>query len=309
MKIFFASAENKTTLDEILKPMGAKNLLMSYYYLYNKPEKYIIEIINKAREFCEYLFLDSGAHTFLAAFGLKSSSVKMKSKKVKDPIEYLNDYLDWLKKYGKLFDIIVEPDIGEVIGVGYDKIKKWRKECIKLGLLDKLVVVSHYKYFDNLFGDWKKEWERLLKEYRYVAIGDAPTGAVLHNHFVLWNKLGQKNRVHGFAETKPTKLKEYPYWSVDSTSWQCGSRYGILMLYDKAKIIGYRIDRKNPEKSKGEFAKLYKYLDNEIKQNYLREIWDYSKGGKLRDQYNIRTYMKIEEDINNIWLNRGMIWK
>lgn len=317
MNIFFAGSENEKHFDTALAPLKAEKLLMSYFYLRNKKQEDLDRFLTKAREKTKYLFLDSGAHTFLAAYGEKSSSVKSKTKPLK-PMEYAEEYFLWLEKNAHYFDLVVELDIGSVLesdmnlplGGGYKIIQDWRKRMCDMGLHDKMFVVSHYIYFSKIFPDWKEEWQRMLEEYPYCAIGDQPPHDILHNHFSVWQKVGNYNRIHGFAETKSPKMKNYPYWSVDSTTWNAGSRYGLLFVYDRKPFIMRglpRLDRTSEESVKKgvyDFRKNFHLLEEETKKVPFETIFDYTLGATHRDQQNVRAFMAFEKDCTRLWQTR-----
>ena len=321
MKIFFAGSENLNAWDKVISPTKARNVLMSYYYLRKYSKDKLEKFIKRVRDTgtIDYLFLDSGAHTFLAAYGEKKSSGGV-AKKVDDPITFSEEYLDWLEQFGHLFDLVVELDIGSVLekilkgpkGCGQKKIEEWRERMSKMGLHDKMFVVSHYQYFCDIFGDWKDEWKRMLKEYPYVAIGDGPKGGVLHNHFAIWKQLGTWSRIHGFAETKNHSMKNYPYWSIDSTSWNIGSKFGHMLIY-KPKSYSLTafgaIDRTNEDTVQKAFDKLLlvrhllEPMTQAIKFNILFEKTD---GGLHRDRQNVLAFMAFEKDIDELWSRRGV---
>jgi hypothetical protein len=44
-------------------------------------------------------------------------------------------------------------------------------------------------------------------------------------------------KVHGFGITSPWLVKRYPFYSVDSTSWKAGGRYGDTRIYHGGKLV------------------------------------------------------------------------
>lgn len=101
-------------------------------------------------------------------------------------------------------------------------------------------------------------------------------------HFAIWNKVGNLNRIHGFAETKVNKVLKYPYYSVDSTSWSIGSRFGIMQALDEnvmsLKVLG-SLDRTTPdtiEAAKERFSKLvYPIIDPRMKSHPIDDFFDW----------------------------------
>lgn len=309
MRIFFASAENKDSYNKVLKPAGAKNVLMSYYYLKKVKHADLVAYLESVRKDVEYIFLDSGAHTFLAAAWAKTFSIKSKGK-MPDPITYGDDYIEWLRNYAKYFDLIAELDIWRVKWVGYAQVEKWRKDMTSMGIKNKTLVVSHFKYFSEIFPTgWQEEWRRLCIEYPCLAIGDMPPEEVLEEHFAIWQDVGNMNRIHWFAETKFFKMAQFPYFSVDSTSWNAGSKYGMIMAYENGQMIQMRPDRADSVsvgKSKQDFLeRFWAKLEPASQKFTIDDYFSYNKW-PVRDLQNCRMFIAMEKDINSAWKERGI---
>lgn len=69
MKIIFAGAENVKSFNDVLVPVEAPHLLVSYFYLRKENKVKLHEKLKKLRAQAKYLFLDSGAHTFFTTSG------------------------------------------------------------------------------------------------------------------------------------------------------------------------------------------------------------------------------------------------
>lgn len=312
MKIFLASAENLLDYEYTLKLLDKPNLLVSYYYLRKRlrtPAK-MHAFLADAQARCGKLFLDSGAHTFIVANNLKQYAQKPTVTTTEDPVKYYEEYRDWLKEYGKYFDFIAELDVGECKGVGYPRVQKWRDELCAMGLKDKLVVVSHYQYFSKIFPNWVEEWERLIDTYPCLAIGDDPPEHILNEHFASWMAKGKKNTIHGFAETKIWKMLKYPFYSVDSTSWHIGQRFGTFIMYERRpemRLPTWQIDRKNTKKSYDQYLKkVVPFLEPGARKYPIDLLWDYTKGGYGRCHQNCLAFMALEKDLTNVWKARGI---
>ena len=318
MKIFFASAEEINSFYKTLMLLEKPNLLVSYYYLkkWNNRKTPIELFLTQAKALSGQLFLDSGAHTFLVKDDMKKTSVHHKHKKTDDPHIYMENYYKWVAKYGHYFDFIAELDVAACPGVGYPTVQKWRKDLEGLGFKDKLMVVSHYKYFSSIFPNWEDEWRRLLTEYPCVAIGDDPPQAILDRHFAIWKEMGLNNKVHGFAETKIWKLSRYPYYSVDSTSWHLGARFGAIFTYERDPKRGmalksFRVDRGigGGSKSYHKFiTKVYPRLEPGAKKYTIQQMWDYTEGSYFRNVQNALAFQRLEADLTKIWALRGVSW-
>ena len=313
MKIIFAGSENRQGFTEVLVPVKAKHLLVSYFYMRKENRAKLHTQLTELRKQANYLFLDSGAHSFLTASWERAwGGGSWKKKKTLDPFTYVKDYVDWLKEFEGYFDAIAELDVAWVYWVTYDDVEDWRKQFCSIGIKNKLVVVSHYRMFTKLFWGWTKEWERLCTEYPLLAIGDQPPENVLDMHFAIWKKVGNLNRVHGFAETKIGKVLKYPYYSVDSTSWSIGSRFWIMQALDEENMafkVLWSLDRTKTdtiEAAKEKFSKhMYPIIDKNMKWHPIDDFFDWS-WWKYRDMQNCYSYMRLEEIVTQAWAKRGI---
>lgn len=242
MKIFLAGAENSSA-SKVLQWAKTPNVLMSYYYLRNRKfediEKMIMDYKANGNEM---IMLDSGAHTFFTQAGLESAVSGSESRTAQlkvDPETYLQEYAHWLETNGQYFDIVVELDIGKIVGM--EKVYEWRK-ILKGVVGDKLMVVHHPDYMNNA------EFEEMCRDYKYTAVG-----AGHRNELGEWNAfadIGKKygTKIHGLAMTKCEFMERIPLFSVDSTSWKMGSKYGqsyyfngrTLQLISKEERRRYR---------------------------------------------------------------------
>lgn len=320
MKIFLASAENMLDFQYTLSLLPKPNLLVSYYYLRRKikdPAK-MHDWLAEARRVSGKLFLDSGAHTFIVANNLKKYAQAPTKGTTEDPVTYYKEFRDWVKDYSQYFDFIAELDVAECLeddpkkptGKGYKIIQGWRDELCAMGLKEKLLVVSHFRYFKNIFPNWWEEWERLCDEWPCLAIGDDPPESILNKHFSVWFKKGKKNTIHGFAETKIWKMLKYPFYSVDSSSWHIGQRFGTFIMYEPQpmpKLPTWQIDRKNPKKSYDQYlVKVVPNLEPDARKYPIDLLWDYTKGGYGRCHQNALAFMRLEKDLTKIWAQRGI---
>lgn len=88
--------------------------------------------------------------------------------------------------------------------------------------------------------------ERLCKTYQYLALGgmvphtNDPMGVLrwLIRAFRIAREHGTV--FHGFGQTNVTTMASLPFYSVDSSSWGFGARFGLVRLWDerRLKIVG-----------------------------------------------------------------------
>ena len=186
-------------------------ILESFYYINDWQLPYVKE--------AKFFLLDSGAFTFMNNF---KGEINWK--------EYIDRYADFIIKNDIKY--FFELDIDSIIG--YDKVKEFTKYLeSKVGR--KCIPVWHKSR-------GLEEWKRLTKEYDYVAIGGIVTKEIKpqeYRYFKPMLEIAKKNncKVHGLGFTNLKSLSKYPFYSVDSTSWKSGNRFGTLYLFKENKLI------------------------------------------------------------------------
>lgn len=90
-----------------------------------------------------------------------------------------------------------------------------------------------------------KELDRLAKKYPYIALGGMvgqPRPACLKWAATCMKRTSeQQTRFHGFGMTSRDVIEKLPWYSVDSSSWVSGAKFGQIALFDgrgwhKAKV-------------------------------------------------------------------------
>lgn len=216
--------------------------LQTFYHITKDEAK----VINKYKGF----LLDSGAFSMF-------SGVKVDLKK------YIDDYIKFINQYDvKHF---FELDLYELIGI---KETEDIRSYIEKETGKKTIPVFHI----YLGTDYYK---KLCKEYNYIAIGASG------QHDSRWTRTrpeklkklvlyanSQKVLVHGLGYTNHKGLKEIPFYSVDSTSWLSGNRFGSVYKFKKDTMVkhlkpsGKRVKTNETAKNNfKEWVKYQKYLD------------------------------------------------
>ena len=115
-----------------------------------------------------------------------------------------------------------ELDIDRIVGL--EKVEEFRRR-IESKTGKQSIPVWHsnrgWQYFVNM-----------CKEYSYVSIGGIaknPNGKAIEKIFPWFIQEAHRTgtQIHGLGYTDTKKLKQYPFDSVDSTSWSSGGRYGV----------------------------------------------------------------------------------
>lgn len=156
------------------------------------------------------IFGDSGAHS-ARTLGLHLT---------------LDDYAKWCERWDKLLTVYSNLD---VIGAPEATYRN-QKDLERRGLMP--IPVFHT-------GEpW--EWlERYLDEgYTYIALGALlgnPAKIVLPWLAKAFRIAGDRAVFHGFGMTVWAALRDFPFYSVDSSSWGSGFRFGSIRLFDNGR--------------------------------------------------------------------------
>lgn len=190
------------------------------------------------------LFLDSGAYS---AF---TKGVKID---IKEYIEFIKEHEDSLEIYSNL-DVIPTKEMTKDEAAK----KTWKNQKImeKAGLSP--VPVFHYQ-------EPLKYLEYYVENYDYISLGGmVPVSNTQLRYWLdpLWSgpltdeKGVPKVKVHGFGLTSLKLMLEYPWYSVDSTSWVVTGRLGSVYvplkkggqwIYDE-NSLKVNVSNKSPSK-------------------------------------------------------------
>lgn len=136
-------------------------------------------------------------------------------------------YADWLHEWSDVVDIAANLDIkGDV-----------RQSERNLRYLEGRGLGTVMPVFHG--GEDLGLLREMVESYPVVFLGNMTTG-VPTTHPKTRNFLDKvfsiadgKAGIHGFGLTNTKTVKAYPWWSVDSTTWKIGSRYGMISRYDR----------------------------------------------------------------------------
>lgn len=203
------------------------HLLESYHYI--KSDHYV----NLIREDGKKVFLDSGA---FSAF-TKGVTIDIR------------DYCAYIQRNK---DIILEEDgilVASVLDSIGDPLKTWQNQDAMERQGVKPLPCYHYHDGDERF------LEDYVKRYDYITLGGMV--AVQNKPLRLWlDRIWEKYlidgagrpkiRVHGFGLMAEEFLRDYPWYSTDSSSWvQAAMNGGLLTIGYSTKIM--RISSNSPQ--------------------------------------------------------------
>ena len=200
MKLYFANRDFYQ-----LSQSEAKRILTSYWYCQNKDMRDVMrQHFNRHKV---EIFIDSGA------FSAFNSGREIK----------IEDYCNWLDFNKEYLEIYANLDV-----IGNQVLTRNNQAFMESRGLSPLPVFH--------VGSGLKELRSLCDQYEYVAIG----GMVpyMKRVEVIWNTLvkifeiGVDNKLHGFGCTNRKVLFKLPWYSVDSTTWLSGAKYGEVTLFN-----------------------------------------------------------------------------
>ena len=218
LSIFYSGVEYESYLD-ILYNLGIRNFLMSYEYLKGKGYGQIKKYPDM------HLFIDSGAYTYITNPEFESYTVEQWEQQI-------HEYLAWARKHKDQIFAIADLDLQYL--VGNEKVYEWRKKYFEPFMLETGIPVCFIYHEEGL--DY---WEYMCQRYPYVGISLNVDGNVdeteLRNKF----KIAEKHNtlIQGMASTRTGMLTQYPFYTVDSTTWNVGLKYGEISVWTGSKMI------------------------------------------------------------------------
>jgi len=230
MKLFFAGSENHQHR-KMMIDLGVKNMLFSYKWIRERGGVGWEKIFRELKESGRELFLDSGAFYWREMARLH--------KKITGAEEYINDYILFLEKVGGYLDWYCELDIDTVIG--WDRVKEYRERMWKKGLKPVLVYQAT---IPNIVQEWVK-WRDYPGEM--LAIGSMMKKRVSEKYNDQMAERVEGKKVHLFGITSGVIANLKRIYSVDSTNWVVGARYGAGFVFKNGKLIGVSFDRNSKE--------------------------------------------------------------
>ena len=221
MKVFLAGSGSK--------PWVKKNYfdffrLHSYEYLKKDPAE--LKEIHRYKDF----ILDSGIFSFLNGKDTKNVNWE----------KYMQDYADFVRE-NKIKNY-VEMDIESLIGL--EETEKLRERLEKRVGWKSIPVWHMNRGYDK--------WIEICKEYDYVCFGAFLTDGLKQSKYPMIKKFlddAKKHncKVHGLGFTNFKWLPKLKFYSVDSSTWSMGNRFGCIKKFEDGKVkrlkrpIGTRI--------------------------------------------------------------------
>lgn len=256
MKLHFAGADGNNIYTNALHKFNVKNKLESYHSLGKKMP---------SEDFC--LLLDSGG------FVARLRGVEIN---VYDYVEYLNKYN--VKMAFNLDTLSLEETLKN-------------QEILDKETNTYIIPVYHKGEYELDISNGNKIIDSWVEKYPYISIGGLVDNTtkreektkIIDHVFV---RTRDKTKVHGLGCTNMTMMSQWPWYSVDSTSWLAVARFGRFSK---------------------EFRK-FKIYDTQP----VPEHWAYYKTKEINYKenldYEIPYWLYAEDVITQIWKERGIVW-
>lgn len=201
--------------------MKCKSVLMTYWTLRKNPD-YIKQCKKKFPDID--IMVDSGAFHF---FNKKVQPISFYE-------NYCKRYVKFLKKYSEYIFCAAELDIDTLIGRTLPQ--KWREGVFND--LNKKYMPIIYVWHD---GDPVDRFKEYCQAFDFVGISSDFKG----NYATLTSIARQYlAKVHVFGYTRSTEIQDYDFYSVDSTTWLLGSKYGETDVFNGKTISRYDNSKK-----------------------------------------------------------------
>lgn len=226
--MFFSGVESDAYFNGCYD-MGVRDFLMSYEYLKNSRHN----LHDKYESHGVKIFIDSGAYTY-------QMDNKYRERSAAEWEKHIEGYLRWAERNRNIIFAMANLDLENLVGV--EQVLAWNEKYFEPFMLRTGIPVCFV--WHSISGEDKWEW--YCKRYPYVGLtwvsdGGAEVGL---NYGVNKLKIAEKHNtlVHGFGMTRTPLLPQLPFYTVDSTTWKSGFRYGQIAVWNRNKIQLIRRD-------------------------------------------------------------------
>lgn len=230
VKNFFSGVESAQHYQAAIDA-GAQHLLMSYLYV-TKQQGNILAARKKAVPRLKFM-IDSGAHTLQVSMG----KAPYNTWKLADFEKYMQGYAEWLDQNRAYVFAAVELDIAYSLNIAAGKaaedpygdtvVDEWRRKYFRPLQESGIDIIYVWHPAQGHAG-----WENLCANFPYVGLPGEMSKQEDFNTFVTIARR-YTTKLHGFAATKQSDFRDWPWYSIDSTTWKAGEIYGTLPVWDE----------------------------------------------------------------------------
>ncbi len=275
MKLYFAGGENKSWLSAI-NETGSNRSLYSYYYLckdHNNKASRVTEFMKLVKQTQTDILIDSGGYT-----------ARMKGV----PIDVKN-YADFLNLYK--IELAFELDTNS------KKETLYNREYLIKNTNTKIIPIYHLGDLEN--GD-KKYLYDMLDKFDFISIGGVAgekKGRVKEKilYDFVFSVTKDNYKVHGLGITGRQALMNYPFYSVDSTSWLGGSMRGEILFFEDG-ILKTTPTSNTKAREKSTYRTI-SFNDEKGEKKWFKRVVN-----------NGKEFLKFEKYITRLWEKKGIKW-
>jgi hypothetical protein len=276
MLLYFAGAENENHYRTVTNATNNANLLFSYYGLRGKSLDFIDHTKFKKS------FLDSGAYSAMT----------------KNTVIPFDEYLNFCKETKDHWTTINGLDV-----IGDYKATAENQEKMESSGIHSMPTFH--------VGSPIEELHKLCQKYDYIALGGLVPYSLNPKFIREWLdycfsviKLYWPKKVHAFGVNSFKLWLEYPFYSVDATSYiMVAQKFAGVQIFHRGKLLkfsgfGNRMNEKELELLKKKAPGLIlQYKDRDGQNNYIE-----------RTNVTIRSLQEAADYATEVWKQRGITW-
>jgi hypothetical protein len=275
----FFSASNMRDV-KFLWEIGIKEILVSYFYIRKSPEFYA-DFIPEMRANGGTFMTDSGCFSFMNSGDHRDDDM------YENPdawMPYINEYVQWLNDNIDYYHVAVNMDLDLI--VGREIVDMWNYKYFKP--LENKTAMIYVVHLDetNKYADKTgiKRYREYLNQFEYIGINRE----LMPIHTQVYQQAKIKNaRLHGFGWTSMPTLLSEPMFTMDSTTWLGGLRYGTSYIFDGANFRVTDYKRKHHRKADKTFCEINGINYDDLMRDQWYAVNKYNMMGwlQVRDKY------------------------
>jgi len=221
--IFYSGVENDNYYGQVYN-LGVRDFLMSYHYVEGKDLRSKLSGMSDVK-----LFIDSGAHTYQQDPKYADMTIEYWENRIKE-------YLVWAENNKDYLFCIVNFDFEHMIDG--ETVDRWNRQYFEPFMLKHEIPVC----FVCHEGYSKMSFEDYCRRYPYVGFSPVNSEWGKFEEFEKALRIAEKHNclIHGFGMTQTSILPKLPFYSVDSTSWKTGLRYGLFNVWTGKKVRSFK---------------------------------------------------------------------
>lgn len=197
-------------------------------------------------------------------------------------------YADWLHRYKHLFTTYANLDVKGDVDAGLRNLHYLEDRGLEP------LPVFHASEPWGVLAD-------LIQDYRYIALGGVAGGSARGDPLMRWLikafRMGEgKSVFHGFGMTQWSLITSFKWYSVDSSSWGQGFRFGAVPIFDErsGKFIKLKLGDRKAWQKNAALVRSYGYDPYEFAERSLNVRAHMAGLAAL-------SYMKAEEWLKARW--------